>query len=72
MTRWLVVVEGDIEPHIEGPFKSDRMRLIAAREHRRNDPDKRDGIFELDIGASGLPRICPFTSGEVNPETDAT
>jgi len=24
MTRWLVVVEGDIEPRLEGPFKSEQ------------------------------------------------
>lgn len=71
MTRWLVVVEDDIEPRIEGPFKSDRTRITAAREHRRNDPDKRDGIFGLDISSSGSPEIHHFASCEVSPETDA-
>lgn len=71
MTHWLVVVENDIEPRIEGPFKSDRMRINAARRHRRNDPEKRDGIFGLDISASGSPEFYHFASCEISPETNA-
>ena len=70
MTRWLVIVEDDIEPRIEGPFKNDRIRLVAARKHRRNDPEKRDGIFGLDISGSGLREISHFAASEVNPGTD--
>ena len=71
MTRWLIVVEDDIEPRLEGPFKSDRIRITAAKGHRRKDLDKQDGIFRLDIGASGSPRIYPFASREVSSGTDA-
>ena len=70
MTRWLVVVEGDVEPRLEGPFKSERTRVAAARRHRRNDLEKQDGLFELDISGSGSPEICAFASIEVNPDTD--
>jgi len=67
MTRWLVVVEDDIEPRLQGPFRSDRARVMAAQEHRTKDFQKRDGLFRLDIGASGPPRIYSFASLEVNP-----
>ena len=66
MTRWLVVVEDDIEPRLEGPFKNDQTRVAAARDHRTRDLDKRDGLFRLDISASGSPRICHFVSQEVS------
>lgn len=67
-TLWLVVVEGDIEPRLEGPFRSDRSRIISAREHRRNDPERNDGLFRLDISSSGAPRIRHFRAFEVEPE----
>lgn len=72
MTRWLLVMFGDIEPCLRGPFKSDRTRNAAARSHRRGDPEKRDGLFGLDISGSGSPEIFAFTGGEVSPETDMT
>lgn len=68
MTRWLAVVEGDIEPYLEGPFKNDQARVAAARKHRASDPKKRDGLFRLDVSNSGSPRMRPFGSREVSPE----
>ncbi len=70
MTRWLVVVEDDVEPRLEGPFKSDQRRVVAAQEHRRKDFGKRDGLFRLDITTSGSPRIHSFVSHEVSSPTD--
>jgi hypothetical protein len=67
MTRWLVVVEDDIEPRLEGPFRSDGKRVTAAQEHRTKDLQKRDGLFRLDISVSGSPRINHFVSREVDP-----
>jgi hypothetical protein len=67
-TRWLVIVEGDIEPHLEGPFRSDRSRIAAAQEHRRSDLERNDGLFRLDISSSGTPRIQHFRAFEVEPE----
>jgi hypothetical protein len=72
MTRWLVVVEDDVEPRLEGPFKSDQGRVVAAQEHRKKDFDKRDGLFRLDITASGSPRIYNFVYREVSSQTDVT
>ena len=68
MTRWLVIVVDDLEPHLEGPFKTDRARVIAAQEHRKKDLEKHDGLFRLDVTASGSPRMYNFVSCEVNPE----
>jgi hypothetical protein len=72
MTRWLVVVEGDVEPRLKGPFKSDRVRVVAAQEHRGKDCQERDGLYLLDISASGSPRVHSFVSWEVSPEVDVT
>lgn len=67
MTRWLVVVEDDIEPCLEGLFRGDRKRVTAAQEHRTKDLQKRDGPFRLDISASGSPRMYHFVSRELDP-----
>ena len=72
MSRWLVVVEDDVEPRLEGPFRSEGKRIAAARAHREDDPEKRDGLFGLDINASGSPEIYAFASCEVSTENDAT
>jgi hypothetical protein len=68
MTRWLIIVQDDIAPQLKGPFKSDRARLIAAHKHRTKDFEGRDGLYRLDISASGSPRVNHFISREVNPE----
>ena len=72
MSRWLVVVDGDVEPRLEGPFKSDRLRVVAAREHRRNDREERNGLYRLDVSATGTPRISSFVSRELSPNAAAT
>ena len=72
MTRWLLVIFDDIEPCLQGPFKSDRTRNAAARARRRGDPEKRDGLFGLDVSGPGSPEIFAFAGCEVSPETDMT
>lgn len=71
MTRWLVVVLDDVEPCLEGPFKTERMRVASARAHRKGDPEKRDALFGLDVSDSGSPEIFAFASSRISPEPDA-
>ena len=70
MTHWLVVVEDDLEPRLEGPFKSNRRRIRAAQEHRKKDSEKRDGLFRLDVTASGAPRMHSFGCREIGSQLD--
>jgi hypothetical protein len=55
-------------PHLEGPFKSDQARIAEAQRHRGEDFEGHDGVYRLDISASGSPRIRHFISREVDPE----
>lgn len=48
-TYWLVVMEGDIEPDLRGPFASDDERGEAAKKHRRSDPNMEDGLYPLNV-----------------------
>lgn len=60
---WLVIVEGDVEPSMRGPFADEAARDEAAKQHRLTDPQMEDGIFPLDIDANGLPDIGAYSGG---------
>jgi hypothetical protein len=49
---YLLIVEGDIEPRMEGPFHTETARDAAARAHRDQDQDKADGLFPLDLNTT--------------------
>jgi hypothetical protein len=49
MIRWLIIVEGDVEPRLERPFKNDRARVAAAQKHRESVPEADDGLYRLDV-----------------------
>jgi len=68
MTRWLVVIEDDVEPRLEGPFRSDQSRTTVAGELRATDIEGNNGLFRLDVNAKGVPRIYPFLSHELDSE----
>jgi hypothetical protein len=65
--HYLVVIWGDVEPQLRGPFKSDSTRLAAARKYRRDEGDD-DGLYRLDIDAKGRPQIGVFTGSELDVE----
>lgn len=46
---FLLIIHGDVEPELAGPFVTEAARDQAAKEHRANDPDRDDGLFPLDI-----------------------
>ncbi len=54
---YLIVVEGDVEPHIHGPYRDAKERVAAAREFHREDPLTR-GIFALDVPERGADPIA--------------
>jgi hypothetical protein len=66
MTRWLIVVEGDVDPRLEGPFISEQARLAAAQSYRKSDAERQDGLYRLDVSAAGRPRVRHFTAGEID------
>jgi len=71
VNRYLVIVFGDVDPHLQGPYKSDATRLTAARRHRKEeDGDLNDGMYRLDIDAKGRPTIGAFGGDEVDVGDD--
>lgn len=72
--RYLVVVEGCVDPTLSQPFTSDAERLTAAREHHRNDPDGEDAVFKLDINVCDdtvIPTVECYTGGDMERDEPA-
>lgn len=65
MRRYLIVVEGDVEPRLEGPYDDDTQRLGAALRHREQDEEWKDGMYRLDIDWDGNPTIDSFAGFEL-------
>jgi hypothetical protein len=61
--KHLLVMWGDVEPQLIGPFDTDEARLEAARKHRREQSDE-DGLYMLD--AVGPVSVWPFTGGDLD------
>lgn len=58
MKRYLLIVEGDTDPTLEGPFETEAARDAAAKEHRRGDPDRDDGLYMFN--AHGVDDVDAF------------
>lgn len=52
---WLLVVRGDVEPVLMGPYSDDDDRMQAARAEYGKDSD--DGLFRIDVDQRGTPII---------------
>ncbi len=71
VNRYLVIVVGDVDPYLQGPYKTDATRLAAARRYRKNDDgDLSDGMYRLDIDAKGRPSIGAFCGGELDEDQE--
>jgi hypothetical protein len=60
MTYYLVVVELDVHPVVQGPFGSEERRDQAAKLHKKRCGDT-DGIFPLDVTADGIPKMTSYS-----------
>ena len=67
--RWLLIVEGDVEPYAVGPLDASVL-LARAREHRANDPSEEDGLYAIALDAEGDLRIDAFAHADLEPEED--
>lgn len=62
---YLLVVRGDVEPEVRGPFAQAQLRDEAAREHRSGDPTMCDGLYRLDVLESGMPVVFDYAGSEL-------
>lgn len=60
--NWLLIIHGDIEPEVKGPYTTEKERDQAARDHRRlYDQRHHDGLFP--ITSSFKPHIEWYAEG---------
>lgn len=57
--RYLLVLVGDVDPELQGPFPNDDARLEAARAHRAEYGDE-DGLYRLEAGPLGVTSFFGF------------
>jgi len=67
---YLVIVWGDVEPNIEGPFTTPEERDAFAGKYRFEEGDEH-GIYKLYIRPDGSPHIYPYSGGEMDELVDA-
>ena len=63
---YLLKVIGDVEPEIAGPFKKDTERVLAARAHRHQDPDIRDGLYRINYHPKKGITVDSFAGFEID------
>lgn len=70
-TYWLVIVCGDVEAELQGPFATDELRDVAAKKYRAQDGDESpDGIHWLDVDSQGIPSIGDYSGGFFDTDED--
>jgi hypothetical protein len=63
MRYYLLVMAGDIEPELRGPFESEIEVDEAALAHRKADPDKDDGLYPVTVADDGELNIEAYSGG---------
>lgn len=69
-THYLVVVSGDVEPNLWGPYATEEARDQAAKDHRKEDSDMNDGLYPLDVDKKGRPEIGSYCGSDLDEEDD--
>lgn len=65
MTKWLIHVWGDVEPQLYGPFETDNDRDEVVREINEDEGKDAGCMIELEIDATGVPSVEPYSGGEM-------
>jgi hypothetical protein len=61
---YLLVMVGDVEPHLSEPFQSEEERDKAAWDYRaEKDLEGRDGLFKLDVPKGAALFLAAYSAG---------
>jgi hypothetical protein len=60
-TAYILEIEGDIEPELRGPYKTQDTRDRAAKRLRTKDRQQENGIFALDLMSNGKIRVWAYS-----------
>jgi len=62
MKYYVLFVEGDVFPILNGPFRSDKKRNDEARRLKRTEGED-NGIYWMNISKKGKPVIGAYSAG---------
>lgn len=66
---FILIVRGDIDPEIHGPYQSEGHRDLAARKYRIENGDD-DGVYSLDVSAlTNKPSVSAYSGGFMDEDT---
>ena len=61
-TLYLLVVEGGVDPSVQGPYQTEDERDHAAKQIRRRQKED-GGLFWADIDDAAVPTVGDYTAG---------
>lgn len=62
MKYYLLIIYGDVEPALRGPYKFAEGRDRAAKRHRAINGEE-DGLYKMNVHRDGRPEAIPYTGG---------
>ena len=62
---FVLLVWGDVEPDLHGPYDDPLTQLEVAQELRRADGNQNSGIYNV-IVVDGVPQIAAFSGGDLD------
>ena len=65
MKHYLLIIEGDVEPDLRGPYLNEDRRDVEAFTHRHSDPSFNDGLFRVDLMPDGELTVGSYSGGEM-------
>lgn len=70
--RYVLIVEGCVEPSLAGPFKTAKARDSKARKIRNESggENSNDGVFWLNVSDKGKVQVGAYTNGFMEGEPD--
>jgi hypothetical protein len=69
MKHYLLVIWGDVNAEIKGPFKKDQLVTNEAIRIRRERGDGH-GLHRLDVTSAGVPKVYDFGARELPEQGD--
>jgi hypothetical protein len=69
MKHYLLIIWGDVNAEIIGPFKTNEAVTARAIKIRRERGD-RHGLHRIDVSSSGTPRVWDFWWSELPEQAD--
>jgi len=67
MNHWLLIIHGDVEPELKGPYFMADEIIRQAKNHRASDPGMKDGLYSVSLNPTTLAlSVEAFAGSDLN------